>query len=63
MKKRTTLFKVLRFVFHLQAEDEHHVESETPQVNELMTETSQEQTNPLVCIHLFYFILFIFKLN
>ncbi|XP_050986384.1 hepcidin-1 isoform X2 [Labeo rohita] len=30
-----------------QAEDEHHVESETPQVNELMTETSQEQTNPL----------------
>lgn len=52
MKKRTIHFKVLRFICHQQAEDEHHVESETPQVNELMTETSQEQTNPLVCIQL-----------
>ncbi|XP_016341382.1 hepcidin-1-like isoform X2 [Sinocyclocheilus anshuiensis] len=29
-----------------QTEDEHHVESEAPQENEHLTETSQEQTNP-----------------
>ncbi|XP_077086009.1 hepcidin-1 isoform X2 [Siphateles boraxobius] len=30
-----------------QVQDEHHVESETPQENQLWTEASQEPTNPL----------------
>uniref|UniRef100_A0A8C1WR66 Uncharacterized protein n=1 Tax=Cyprinus carpio TaxID=7962 RepID=A0A8C1WR66_CYPCA len=38
--------------FTQQTEDEHHVESEAPQENQHLTETSQEQTNPLVCIQL-----------
>nr|AGO64769.1 hepcidin [Cyprinus carpio] len=33
--------------FTQQTEDEHHVESEAPQENQHLTETSQEQTNPL----------------
>ncbi|XP_016110346.1 hepcidin-1 isoform X1 [Sinocyclocheilus grahami] len=32
--------------FTQQTDDEHHVESEAPQENEHLTETSQEQTNP-----------------
>ncbi len=58
-EKHTTHFKVLSSIFHQETEDEHHVETETPQENEHLTETSQEQTIQI----LWYVTAQIFEFN
>lgn len=56
-EKHTTHSEVLPSILHQQTEDEHHVESETPQENEHLTETNP---NPLVCKQLRFYFIFTF---